>query len=634
LDYQAALVRAEGILRDAGLEANPNNFLDYARTVADVVRDYGPAQRQSREAWLDDFALAWRRLYDDFDKIVAADPMVAYRPINPMALGFHKSNAFIRYSRTGNRCSKTQSGYAEHYFTLTGSHPYRDMPDWPASTLLVAGLPFTDYAPRVFEKKMLTGEDNNILSPMFPEGGKWFYHYDPRKYIITLACPECANAGKAGSCPGHHKKVTIALVSSEKGVGVIEAFTVRLFHIDEHVKEEIFQAGKMRVADNPGGCMIVTGTPLHGPEAWEARKLAAIADASDDTNRFDLEDPDSRPLVTLHTCSMYEGNIVSHDFVRMEERTYDDFEAEARIYGKPAPLAKNPVLDRKILAEMREGCTAPERYKLGFAKDKGFDDAMHVNDIVLEPAEVGPLRIWDAPEPDAQYLIAVDSAAGLRPNLPQKGGDASCASVLKVEIKRGKIYLDMVAQYHDWVNPLDYGEEIFKLAVHYNSAMVVIELTGGLGRAVMLKLSRDLAYWNIFRDTSQPEFAEFHQDARFGVETNASTKPFMVSALQQFVKDRALRVRCEDTIREMVAFEQETTTADGRALMVPRYRGAGGAHDDRVISLVIGASVVLTHPVYDFSVDMQVHAGEQKDQYDPTWQKIHESLGAGDPFAL
>ena len=120
---------------------------------------------------------------------------------------------------------------------------------------------------------------------MFPAGGKWLYHYDKRTYTITIACPECAEARRAGSCASHHPKQTIKLLSSEVGVGVIEAFTAQLGHIDEHVDEVFFHAAKMRVADNPKGRLIVTGTPLHGPEAWEARLLATRAQGPRRDNR-------------------------------------------------------------------------------------------------------------------------------------------------------------------------------------------------------------------------------------------------------------------------------------------------------------------------------------------------------------
>src|SRR3989304_3749050 len=124
------------------------------------------------------------------------DPMSIYLPAHDVALDFHKSTAFIRYFRGGNRISKTESGCADNYWMTTNQHPYRQTCAIPASTFIV-GSNFAQYGEAVFQKKYLTGEPGNPLSPVFPEGGKWLHHYNEKKHLITIACPRCADAGKA-----------------------------------------------------------------------------------------------------------------------------------------------------------------------------------------------------------------------------------------------------------------------------------------------------------------------------------------------------------------------------------------------------------------------------------------------------
>jgi len=174
-----------------------------------------------------------------------------------------------------------------------------------------------------------------------------------------------------------------------------------------------------------------------------------------------------------------------------------------------------------------------------------------------------------------------------------------------------------------------YAEEVFKLAVWYNSALAVIELTGGYGEAVMLRMRQDFCYWNMFRDETNHAQAEHSMDSRYGVETNIRTKPFMVAALQQFVNDRAVDIWCEATISEMVAFEQERTQSG----LTTRFRGVGGSHDDRVMSLVIGASVALSSQTLDFS--QRIEQPDIEGQYDQEWLKIHKEIRSDaevDPF--
>jgi hypothetical protein len=476
------------------------------------------------------------------------------------------------------------------------------MPNYPASGLIVAGLSFKDYAPKTFEKKMIYGEDNNILSPMFPEEGKWFYHYDPRKHILTLACPDCAEAGKAGSCPSHHKKVTISLTSHELSVGSLEGFAVRLAHGDEHIPEEFYKAMQMRVADSPGGCLILTGTPLHGPEAWEVRELTHRAEKPPIMNRRNPNDENSDPLVSLHWCSMKEGGLVSDIALQTYKEIYDEFEYECRVMGRPAALASNPVFDRKMIAEMQKVCRPPLRGNLMCGID--LQQATDKTPIDFMQETNGKLRIWEKPIVGQQYIISVDTAAGLS----KKANDPSCASVLKMILNNGKVSFEMVAQFHDWIPIHEYTDEVFKLALYYNSGLVVVELTGGLGRAVIERLKKELLYWNIFRDASKGEYAEFRQDMRFGIDTSASSKPSMIAVLQQVIHDGRLLCYCSDTLSELVAYEQERTDSGHT-----RYRGAGGTHDDRVMSLVIGISIAISHGLVDvLSVLQKRDSGQQK----------------------
>lgn len=602
MNFATALQHAEKILKDQNVKSKQRldvqSFPSYAKLVATAAKDFTQKQREFRP-WLMEWAETWRKLYDNFDKTVKADPMLLYKPLNHAAESFHKSKAYIRYFRAGNRSSKSQSAFAEHYFILTGQHPYRYFPPAPNSTFLVS-LNFTDYLSGVFNRKMFGTEEDNPLAPMFPKDGKWFYHWHDRNHILTIACPECASKGKAGSC--RHPKSTMKLFSAEAGVGVMEGFVARMAHIDEHVPEEFFQAVKQRIQSASYSSLIVTGTPLHGMEAWETRKLAMVAEGPPHENRIIPEDPKSPPLISIHQVSQFDAGVIPKWKVKASMQDMDEFEIASRIYGRPSPLAKNPVFDRHVLADMQRNAVKAIRGSLEIANNAGapmaIEEILFQSEVEFQEAEDGPCRIWEKPELGAQYIIGADSAAGLAAGDGRtKPGDPSCASVLKLVAKKtGKIGLELVAQYHTWVNVLDYADELKKLGIYYNNATVVIELTGGHGRATMLRLRRELYYSYIFLDTNAPEMAEPGISGRLGVETNASTKPMMVGALQQAIRNQVLKVLCSDTIQELTAFEQEKSE---RGFTV-HYRGAGGSHDDRVMSLVIAVYVAVTHPVYQF----------------------------------
>jgi hypothetical protein len=152
-----------------------------------------------------------------------------------------------------------------------------------------------------------------------------------------------------------------------------------------------------------------------------------------------------------------------------------------------------------------------------------------------------------------------------------------------------------------------------------------VELTGGLGRAVVLKL-KELSYWNIFRDMKEPEIALGGPDARFGIETSSTSKPMMVGALQQFIRDNAIIIPDEETIGEMVAFEQERSPNG----MTTRYRGAGGAPDDRVMSLAIGAGVAVSYPIFEHQESSSAIAKEIPKQYNDEWTRILSPVDKSD----
>ncbi len=618
-------------------EHNTENFLEFADLVTQVLQ-YGWTKQQRDECpWLPEFALTFKKTKDDFSNMVSRDPMMLYTPRNDVALEFHKSPAFLRYFRAGNRTSKTQSGVAEHYWLTTGQHPYRKFPQEVNSSFIVAGLPFTKYAPMVFEAKFISGggaEGDNPLAPMFPEGGKWLYHYDARKYIITIACPKCAEKGMAQRCT--HKKRKIALFSSESSVDIMEGFAASMAHFDEHVGEEFYTAARQRIASVKGSCMIVTGTPLHGPESWETRLLADRADGNPAENKVVKGDANSAPYVTMHQVSQYDGNVVDKTFIDMQIADMDDFEISARIMGIPAPLAKNPVFDRHILMALSKRARGPEYVKLDIKPGETLEHAVYPTDI--EAFESHPpmkndrsftgLRVWERPLPRTQYIIGIDTAAGLT------GRDASCATVFRVfPDAGGRHKFRQVAQFHGWAGIHDYAEECKKLGLWYNSALLIVELTGGLGRAVVEHLKRHLFYSNIFRDTSQPEQFEPGLSSRLGVDTNAGTKPAMVAVSQQLLKERRLDIPCADTIRELTAFEQERTESG----LNVRYRGAAGSHDDRTMSLIIAISVGATSPMIYFDPEEIVIESRGK-QYSEEWQELHDEIKRtsaehGNPFA-
>ncbi len=600
MEPREALKKSYQIMRQVGYEPdelNCDNFLDYSKMVCYVVSQWNNT-RAAKFPWLQDWAETWIRMQGEMNEIVARDPMVLYKPKNQASLDFHSSNAYIRHFQAGNRTSKTQSGYAEHYFHLTGWHPFRYIPEGAFQTFIVGGMGYTAYAEKTFLPKMITGEGGNPLSPIFPTNGKWFYNYDKKTYTLTLGCKDCAKKGKAQSCPSHHLKSSVKLFSPENGIKVIEGFTAILAHGDEHIPEEFFGAMMMRVADNPHASMIFTGTPLHGMEAWENRRLVAVAKGPKEKNLKNPNKPDSVPQVSWHHVSMADGGIVAEDEIELRRQQLDEFEFEARIMGLPSPMAKKPVFDRKALATMRRACSETPRYALILAdeaRNAGLEELSRTHEVLAVPEEGAPLRVWKEPKVGVHYLVSVDAASGLTAQ------DYSVVSVFAMDVYgSGLINLEMVAQHHGHTNPLDLGVEVKKLGVWYNYAPVAVETTGGHGAAVLLKL-KELCYFNILGRPQNHDSTGGVTSAptRLGIDTSIKTKPAMVAATQKMLSEGRVAIPCEDTIVEMTGYEQQEKSTN------TIYKGSGKMHDDRTMSVILACYAVSTMPLVDLSQGLQ-----------------------------
>lgn len=567
-DVASTLARCRDIL--AKTEGAPafdgyNNPLEGFEAVRAALRALPP---RKRPADLRPFLESVAALEGDFERIVEKDPMVLYLPAHEVALAFHSSPAFVRYFRGGNRTSKTQSGYAEHYFVTTGQHKWRKFLPPPASTFII-GVNFSKYAPNVFDKKFIKGEADNPLSPMFPEGGKWFNRYDDRKHVVYIACPACAEAGRAGTC--RHLRSTITLFSDMEGIDVLMGGQYNLGHFDEHISEAFYDESVQRLQTVHHSSLIVTGTPLHGVHAWEHRKLTAIFDAGEKENRVVGTDI---PFVSLHTIDQYTAGLIPKEKIDTWRKTADPLDIESRIFGKPTPLAKRSVFDRYAMHEMSSAIRAPTNFAIS---------SDWLTDQKIRADREGDLAIWEKPEPGGHYIIGCDVAVGLTDR------DYSCASVIRVPD------LTLVAQLHGWINPVDFAWQLATLGALYNNAWLVVERNGpGSGTIHTL---RQIGYPNLFREITDVAQSKFNLDPIYGVDTNVRSKSYMVSFLQKAVSERVITVPSGPTLEEMRAFGQETLPNAQNV----RLKGEGGANDDRVMSLVFAVYVALAYSLFDFT---------------------------------
>lgn len=182
-----------------------------------------------------------------------------------------------------------------------------------------------------------------------------------------------------------------------------------------------------------------------------------------------------------------------------------------------------------------------------------------VND---SPNALDSVFVWQEPIATKNYVLGADVAEGL------DWGDYSSAHVIDVETGR------LVAAWHGHIPADLFGEEIYKLALWYNTALVGVE-SNNHGLTTITSLRR-CGYKRIFRRRRVNSTQGNTPMLEYGWHTNKSTKPLMIDELARAIREQDIVVECAATLGEL-----RTYVRDERGAM------SGSPHDDRVMSLAI-----------------------------------------------
>ena len=188
----------------------------------------------------------------------------------------------------------------------------------------------------------------------------------------------------------------------------------------------------------------------------------------------------------------------------------------------------------------------------------------------FQAAHDGYCKIYKPSVRSHRYLIAADSSDGV------PGGDPACAQVIDLST------WEQVAVLHGQIPPDIFGNKLFNLGSYYNWAFIAPEVNNQ-GLVTTLKL-RDLGYPAYLiahheRINFDITTGEKHTYDELGWNTNAKTKPLVISDLTQALRENLLVIHDADTLAEINHY---SLLADGT------WGGSGGYHDDRVMSLAIG----------------------------------------------
>ena len=187
----------------------------------------------------------------------------------------------------------------------------------------------------------------------------------------------------------------------------------------------------------------------------------------------------------------------------------------------------------------------------------------------------GEWRVYEEPRSGHDYAIAADCATG-------SGDDFSAAHLIDLGTGR------WVAEYHAKV-----GEEVFAKDLYYmgkwygasgpcaKDALIAVETQGGYGRAVIIPLRDGVKgrkpYTRLYRHYTGPaETIRPDERESFGFPMTQVTRPLIISALEQWIREELCPWITPDTDAELRTFAKRKTRPSPRALP--------GTNDDRVVS--------------------------------------------------
>ena len=186
------------------------------------------------------------------------------------------------------------------------------------------------------------------------------------------------------------------------------------------------------------------------------------------------------------------------------------------------------------------------------------------------------LWLWEYPIPNKDYIVVADVARG-------DGSDFSAAQVFEVED------LEQVAEYKGQLSTTDYGNFLIELATKYNDALLVIE-NNNVGWATIQTVidrgyknlfyqSKDLKYVDVEHQTASNRYRTQDKNMIAGFTTSSKTRPLMIAKMEEYTREKLVKVRSLRLIEELLVFVYNNTSSKIEAMR--------GYNDDLVISYCI-----------------------------------------------
>ena len=226
-------------------------------------------------------------------------------------------------------------------------------------------------------------------------------------------------------------------------------------------------------------------------------------------------------------------------------------------------LIRMPVWKEPLLAEVRE-----------------VEEFGRVR-LQVVPNEFGALVIGKRPEPGKRYGLGADPSKGIDVSGSRRGTDPDYSVIFVGDLDTG----EQVAMFRARERPVAFGQTVARVGRLYNYAFIVPESNdAGFIDAI---LGTKYPLESIYTTRRDPTDRRSIQPQEIGFETNGTTRPWLISALDDALRETAIIIRSSVAQRECQTFVIKPNGKMEHQI---------GCHDDCVIAAALFAMALRFAP--------------------------------------
>lgn len=228
--------------------------------------------------------------------------------------------------------------------------------------------------------------------------------------------------------------------------------------------------------------------------------------------------------------------------------------------GRPAltvsTLVRMPIWKDPMVGELQEIETFPKS-KLKFV-----------------PRDYGALVLGKKPDPSRSYVIGADPSKGIDVSEAARGTDPDWSVAFVVDLETG----EQVAMLRERLRPVPFAEYLVLVGRLFNYAFLVPEANDAGFIDALLRTGYPIE--RIYNKRRDPTDRRSTQPQEIGFETTGTTRPWLISALDDGLREMAIIIRSPIAQQEIRTFVIKPTG---------KMEHQTGCHDDCVMAAALAA---------------------------------------------